>query len=90
MFIHPTNQDPVQLGRIVSDLSTTHPLVSRLDSPTASHSRAAIRMLHRLLYRTPAFQLFRFPAVRSILDLYRLHRKITELLALSPIVDSRR
>jgi len=47
-------------------------------------------MLHRLLYRTPAFQLFRFPAVRSILDLYRLHRKITELLALSPIVDSRR
>jgi hypothetical protein len=36
------------------------------------------------------FPVFRFPAVRSILDLYRLHRKITELLALSPIVDSRR
>jgi hypothetical protein len=29
------------------------------------------------------FPVFRFPAVRSILDLYRLHRKIKELFALS-------
>jgi hypothetical protein len=31
----------------------------------------------------PRFQVFRFPAVRSNLDLHRLHRKIKELFALS-------
>jgi hypothetical protein len=83
MFIHPANQDSVQLGRIVSGLRTTHALVfkARFDDGFAfesSNSHTA-----QIFRPDPCFPVFRFPALRSTTDLYRLHRKIKEQFALS-------
>jgi hypothetical protein len=83
MFIHPANQDSVQLGRVVSGLSTTHALVLRARFDDGFAFESSNSQVAQILRPDPRFQVFRFPAVRSIVDLYRLHGKIKELFALS-------
>jgi hypothetical protein len=62
---------------------------SRLDSTTASHSRAAIRMLHRFLHRTPARRCSAFwRCVQSLTGIACTARSKNG--SLSPIVHSRR
>lgn len=78
MFLHHGNQDSAHVAEIMSGLNTHH-LVgfkSRFDDgfaiETNDHSMPAI------FAPDPDYRVFRFPQVRRIGDLYRLHRKVKE------------
>ncbi len=80
MYVHPENKDSAQIGRITRRSGILPVLVfkSRFADGFAfetSNSRSA-----PIFPPDPTFPVFRFPQLRSVSDLYRVHRKIKEEL----------
>ena len=90
VFVHPANNDSVQVGHIVSGLRNTPVLIfkTRFEDGFAfetSNTRSA-----PVFQLDPNFAVYRFPAVRSTKSLYRLHCEIKERFGLThglPITD---
>lgn len=78
MYVHPGNRDSAQVGHITKSSGVLPVLVfkSRFADGFAfetSNSRSA-----RIFPSDPDFPVFRFPQLRSVSDVYRLHRRIKQ------------
>jgi hypothetical protein len=78
MFLHPENQDSAHIAKLMSGLAT-HQLVgfkSRFDDGFTFETNN--HYTPNSFKPDPQYQVFRFPQVRRVADLYRLHRKLKE------------
>jgi hypothetical protein len=78
MYVHPENKDSAQIGRIERRSGILPVLVFKRRFADGfafetSNSRSA-----PISPPDPIFRVFRFPQLRSVSDLYRVHRKIKE------------
>jgi hypothetical protein len=78
MYVHPGNRDSAQVGHITKRSGVLPLLVfkSRFADGFAfetSNSRSA-----RIFPSDPNFPVYRFPQLRSVSDVYRLHRRIKQ------------
>jgi|SRR5579872_1252264 len=78
MYVHEQNQDSAQVAEVISGLRTIPALVfkSRFQDGFAFETNNMSQS--RIFPGDPEFPVFRFPALRSTADLYRIHRKIKE------------
>lgn len=76
IFVHPENGDSAQIGKVDNSLRTTHLVVfnTRFDDGLVLETGNGHR---RPIFRPKAmFPTFRFPQVRNLRDLYRIHQAI--------------
>lgn len=78
IFIHPENGDSAQLAKVSNSLGSTELVVFNTcfdDGLVLETSNGRRRPIFR---PKPKFPTFRFPQVRNLGDLYRVHRAITK------------
>jgi len=78
IYIHPQNQDSVQVAEIVSGLAKHHRIIFKSRFENGSAFETSNGYIPSPFEPDPNYQVFRFPEVHSTGGLYRLHRKRKE------------
>lgn len=78
MYVHEQNQDSAQVAEVISGLRTIPALIFKARFQDGFAFETNNMSPARIFPSDPEYPIFRFPALRSTSDLYRIHRKIKE------------